>query len=166
MKHRGTFILALALLAVGAIGLIATPLLGPWLRSLDDFSSNGQRIYYTGADASGPIPRTVAGTGMMGFGMMSQVACVDCHGEDGRGGNVGMMFGAVDIPDVRYSVLTATRSEEGTTTPAWTDGDIARAIRDGIEPSGRRLKAPMPRWRMTDGDIGDVTAYLKELDAR
>ena len=104
---------------------------------------------------------------MMGRGMMGNVACVDCHGEDGRGGLVGMMMlGSVEIPDIRYSMLTTPRSEEGTTVPAWTDADIARAIRDGIEPDGQRLKAPMPRWDMTDAEITDVIAYLKELDAR
>jgi len=67
--------------------------------------------------------------------MMGNAACVDCHGEDGRGGRVGMMFGSVDIPDIRYSTLSTARSGEGTTIPAWTDSDIARAIRDGVEPT-------------------------------
>jgi mono/diheme cytochrome c family protein len=77
-----------------------------------------------------------------------------------------MMYGTVDIPDIRYSTLTTARSQNGTTTAAWTDADIARAIRDGIEPSGQPLKAPMPRWSMTDADISDVIAYLKELSPR
>ena len=46
-----------------------------------------------------------------------------------------MMFGSVDIPDIRYSTLSTARSGEGTTIPAWTDSDIARAIRDGVEPT-------------------------------
>jgi len=77
-----------------------------------------------------------------------------------------MMFGAVEIPDIRHAVLTSTRSQDGTTVPAWTDDDIARAIRDGGEPDGQRLEAPMPRWDMTDAQSNDVIAYLKELDAR
>lgn len=74
-----------------------------------------------------------------------------------------MMFATVDIPDIRYSVLTVARTDDGTTTPAWTDADIARAIRDGVEPDGQHLKAPMPRWAMSDADISAVIAYLKEL---
>ena len=77
-----------------------------------------------------------------------------------------MMFGAVEIPDIRYSVLTAPHSADGTTTPAWSDADIKRAIRDGVEPDGQRLKAPMPRWNMTDTELTDVISYLKELDTR
>ena len=76
------------------------------------------------------------------------------------------MFGDSDIPDIRYSALTSVRSEEGTSVPAWTDDDIRRSIRDGVEPSGQRLKAPMPRWRMTDQQLNDVIGYLKELDGR
>lgn len=156
---------AIALIAIGTVGLAITIVSVPG-SVLGTFSSDGQRIYYTGADANGPIPRTVAGDSFMGMGMMGGVACVDCHGEDGRGGRIGMMFGTIDIPDIRYSTLTTTHSEEGTTLPAWTDTDIARAIRDGVEPDGQRLKAPMPRWDMTDAEITDVIAYLKELDGR
>jgi cytochrome c oxidase subunit 2 len=103
---------------------------------------------------------------MMGLGMMGNLACVNCHGEDGRGGRVGMMLGDVKIPDIRYSALTSVRSEEGTSVPAWTDDDIRRSIRDGIEPNGQPLKAPMPRWKMTDAQLNEVVDYLKELDAR
>ena len=157
---------AVLLIVTGVIGLAAMLLFGGPAKPAD-FSSNGQRIYYTGAGATGPIPRSVAGSGIMGgFGMMRDAVCVDCHGEDGRGGRVGMMFGAFEIPDIRYSELVSARSEDGTTVPAWTDSDIARAIRDGVEPDGESLKAPMPRYEMTDAEINDVIAYLKALDGR
>lgn len=166
MNHKGMLALAIVLLLVGVAGIVvlsgvaASPPVNP---TLAPPASLGQLIYYTGADASGPIPRTVAGRGLSGMGMMSNVACIDCHGQDGRGGRIGMMFATVDIPDIRYSVLTVARTDDGTTTPAWTDADIARAIRDGVEPDGQHLKAPMPRWAMSDADISAVIAYLKEL---
>lgn len=162
MKDSRLIAVALALVVLGAIGFVLVLVFGGGVPSVATSSSAGQRIYYTGADASGPIPRTSTGGGMMGT-----LACVNCHGQDGRGGRVGMMmFGRIDVPDIRYSTLTTTRSEDGTTVPAWTDADIARAIRDGVEPDGRSLKAPMPRWSMTDVDIADVITYLKELSAR
>jgi mono/diheme cytochrome c family protein len=170
MHSKALLTWSIALIAVGVLGLGVVWALG--LRGMSfagsgTFTSAGQRIYYTGQDADGRvIPRTIAGGGMMGLGMMGDVACVDCHGEDGRGGRIGMMFGTVDIADIRYSTLTTSRSEDGTTVPAWTDNDIARAIRDGVEPNGQRLKAPMPRWNMTDGEVTDVIDYLKELDTR
>jgi cytochrome c oxidase subunit II len=166
MRHNGALLVGVLLIAVGAIGLFATLSFLGRPSSPDAFSSNGQRVYYTGADVAGPIPRTIAGGGVMGFGMMGAAACVDCHGEDGRGGRVGMMFGVLDIPDIRYADLSSARSEDGTTVAAWTDADIARAIREGVEPNGESLKAPMPRWDMTDEQLAEMIAYLKELDRR
>lgn len=166
MKNRTLMVWAVVALLVGMVGMVVVSGLFGESSEAGTFSSIGQQIFYTGASATGPIPRTVAGGGMTGLGMMGNVACVDCHGEDGRGGRVGMMFGSVDIPDIRYSSLSTARSEEGTTIPAWTDSDIARAIRDGIEPNGQPLKAPMPRWAMTDAELADVISYLKELSAR
>lgn len=165
MKQRHLIVLAIAVLGVGVIGLLTVSLLSG-VTQAGVYASPGQRIYYTGADANGPIPRTVAGGGVMGFGMMGSGACVGCHGEDGRGGRLGMMFGTLDIPDIRYSALTTTRMEDGVSTPAWTESDIARAVRDGVEPNGEALKAPMPRWAMSDADLADVIAYLKELSKR
>lgn len=165
-KNRGILVGAIALLVIGVVG--AAVLLGLSASSSTatlggQSSSLGQQIYYTGADASGPISRTIAGAGMMGFGMMGDVACVDCHGQDGRGGRIEMMYGAIDVADIRYSTLTTAQSSEGTTSPAWTDADISRAIRDGVEPNGQSLKAPMPRWAMSEADVNAVIAYLKEL---
>jgi len=166
MSNRTTLVWGIVLAALGLAGFAALWALAVPPASDGTISSAGQLIYYTGASESGPIPRTVAGGGMMGRGMMVNIACVDCHGDDGRGGRIGMMFGSVDIPDIRYSILTSPRSEDGTTVPAWSDRDIARAIRDGVEPDGQNLKAPMPRWDMTDAEVADVIAYLKELDER
>jgi cytochrome c oxidase subunit 2 len=165
MKQSHLMVLAIAVFGVGVVGLLTVSLLSG-VTPAGAYTSPGQGIYYTGADANGPIPRTVAGGGMMGFGMMGNTACVGCHGQDGRGGRLGMMFGTLDIPDIRYSTLTATRTEAGTSVLAWTDLDIARAIRDGVEPNGQALKAPMPRWAMSDADLADVIAYLKELSTR
>jgi len=169
MSNRTPLVWGIVLVALGLAGIVSV-----WVSSSGSgasnvngtFSSTGQLIYFTGADASGPIPRTVGGSGFTGFGMMGDMACVDCHGQDGRGGRVGMMFGSIDIPDIRYSILTSARSQDGTTVPAWTDSDIARAIHDGVEPSGQPLNAPMPRWEMTDAEVNDVISYLKELSAR
>jgi cytochrome c oxidase subunit 2 len=165
MKKSG-LIWGVVLVAVGVIGLAATYALSGRSAAGGVYTSIGQQIYDTGTDARGPIPRSVAGGGTMGFGMMGASACVDCHGRDGRGGRVGGMFGAVEVPDIRYSILTTPRTEGTETIPAWTDADIARAIRQGVDPDGVPIKAPMPRWSMTDADVSDVIAYLKELNPR
>lgn len=165
MRRSGTFGIALLSIAIGAIGIIALLVFANGLNTPADSISGGERIYHTGTDTSGrPLPRVLTGGQMMGLGMMAGASCVDCHGEDGRGGQIGMPWGAVDAPDIRYSALTTPHTEDDTATPAWTDADIGRAIRDGIEPDGARLAAPMPRWNLTDTELADLIDYLKELD--
>jgi cytochrome c oxidase subunit 2 len=167
MRHTTLLVTALALLVLGITGLAVVALLsGPLPNATPAyFPSKGQRIYYTGTDASGAIQYTVPG-GLSGLGMMNAVACVGCHGVDGRGGRIRMMNTTVVIPDIRYSVLTSSRTDSGTVVAGWTDADIARAIRDGVEPDGQHLQAPMPRWNMSDSDLTDLIDYLKELDKR
>lgn len=123
------------------------------------YTTPGQQIYFTGIGHGGQLIPRQGGLGMMGAG-----GCANCHGPDGRGGRVAvMMGGGIEVPDIRYSTLTSPRSDEGTTEPAWTEAEIATAIRDGREPNGKSLKAYMPRWQMDDQDMADTIAYLKEL---
>lgn len=170
MGSRRIPVLGLVFVAIGALGLVALwalPLGSLAPAGPDRFTSGGQRIYYTGLDENrDPIPRSVAASRMMGGRMMRNAACVDCHREDGRGGTLGMMMRGIEVPDVRYSTLTSPHSEGGETEPGWTRDDIARAIRDGVEPDGQSLRAPMPRWDMTNRQVRDVIDYLKELDAQ
>ncbi|HZL06499.1 MAG TPA: cytochrome c [Coriobacteriia bacterium] len=163
MKHSRILTLALVLVLVGVAGFAATALLVRGSVLENSFASVGERIYYTGMSTDGRIPRSVARTGRGGMRMMGNAACVDCHGEDGRGGRFGMMRQTVEVPDVRYSTLARSHTEDGETHEAWTDADIARAIREGVEPNGENLKAPMPRWEMSDDEVADVIDYLKEL---
>lgn len=168
MRHKGLLTASILLLLLGCCGLAALGLLGTGVpgtgTDLSPYSSEGERIYYTGLNARGlPIPRSMPRGGRRGYGMMNVMGCVSCHGEDGRGGVVDMMMWEFEAPDIRYSTLTEDRSEDGTTTPGWSAADIARAIREGVEPDGSRLRSPMQRWQMTDEEVGDVIAYLKEL---
>ena len=143
-----------------------------------DFSSNGERIYYTATSKSGDqITFNMAGSGMgggmnMSGGMMGTGApmmrCVTCHGEDGRGGTVQMMMGSIEVPDIRYKTLTTednAHGEEGDEHIPYTEEDIKKAITEGIEPDGGTLKMPMPRWNMSEEDLDDLIEYLKTLDS-
>lgn len=167
MRLRGLLIAAIVLMATGLLGTAVLGVFGGPGGPLSSYRSNGERIYHTGSDAQGPIPRRVpnagAGYGMMGYGMMADVGCVTCHGADGRGGRISMMTWVIQVPDIRYSTLSEDHTEDGERVAGWTDGEIAAAIRDGVEPNGDELEPPMPRWRMSDQDVADVIAYLKEL---
>lgn len=119
-----------------------------------NFSSNGERIYFTATSSSGkPITATM-GKMKMTTPMM---ACVDCHGEDGKGGTVRMPMGSFKAPNITYKELTEEEK------PPFTDEDIKKAITKGIEPDGEHLKFPMPQWSMAKEDLKDLVDYLKTL---
>jgi cytochrome c oxidase subunit 2 len=153
--NRALPLTALALIVIGALGLIA---IGGLTRP--QFRSNGEQIYFTATSQRGSLITADMGMGPM-VGMM---ACANCHGPDGRGGRVRMMMGSFVAPDIRYKTLTAAEHAEGEEHPPYTDETIKRAITQGIDPAGKPLDWPMPRWTMTEADLEDLLAFLKTLD--
>jgi mono/diheme cytochrome c family protein len=87
--------------------------------------------------------------------------CVDCHTPNLAGKII------VDDPrTVRIVAPNLTRGQGGAGA-TFSDADFVRAIRYGIDPSGRQL------WLMpaddynhfSDADLGDVIAFIKSLPA-
>ncbi|MFQ5975553.1 MAG: c-type cytochrome, partial [Candidatus Hydrothermarchaeales archaeon] len=137
------------------IGMIGSP------TTKSVYSSNGERIYYAGTSNSG---KTITADMGMGPMMSSMMTCVNCHGEDGKGGKIQMMMGTYEVPDIRYSVLTEEEhGHEGEEHPPYTEELIKKALTEGIEPDGEQLEFPMPRWSMSDEDLDDLIDYLKTL---
>lgn len=155
---RATPLIALALIVVGVVGLILTGRLAQ-----SQFRSNGEQIYFTATSQRGSLITADMGMGRMGGGMM---ACASCHGPDGRGGRVRMMMGGFVAPDIRYKTLTSETAEHagGEEHPPYTDETIKQAIAQGVDPAGRPLEWPMPRWTMTEADLEDLLAFLKTLN--
>lgn len=180
-------ILGLVLIAIGTVGLLLLssggwgpgpgwpPMMGPgmmgpgmmggWLAggyAKARYSSNGERIYYTGiSDRTGPIP---AAGGPMWLGMRGG-GCVACHGVRGWGGVPVMMGGAIP-PDIRYEALIAEAHHEGEAArehPPYTDALLKRALTEGLDPAGNPLDWTMPRWRMSAEDLDDLVTFLKTL---
>lgn len=123
------------------------------------YSSNGERVYYTGLSSSGrPIP--FSGSPM--WLSMHGGSCASCHGEDGRGG-IPMMMGTAVAPDISYHALTeeSVHSEDGHAHEPYTDKLIKRAIVEGLDPKGEPLDPTMPRWQMSERDLEDLIEYLK-----
>ena len=69
-------------------------------------------------------------------------------------------------PDIRYSRLTSaeTEHESDETHPPYDDVSIARAIRDGVNSGDEALNPAMPRWILSDEEMGSLIGYLKVLD--
>ncbi|MGD8633494.1 MAG: cytochrome c [Anaerolineales bacterium] len=133
-------------------------------RRSSDFSSNGERIYFTGTSASGPVIRSR----MIGMRDMpgGRMACVDCHGVDAAGGTVHMMMTVIEAPDIRWEHLTEEEHAAGHAQehPAYTVETFKRAVSEGIDPSGDELHGVMPRWVMSDAQLDDLISYLQSLD--
>lgn len=128
------------------------------------YGTLGERIFLSGTDGNGnSIPRSTPSMYNMMFG---QLGCAGCHGRDGRGGTVGAMMGSFHTPDIRWSTLVSAQGshENGQAHAAYDEASFARAVRDGIDPEGDRLDAPMPQWRLTDAEIATLIAYLKSLN--
>jgi len=127
------------------------------------YGSNGAQMYFTATSQGGtPITYEMTGMGMMG---QRRLACVSCHGAEGRGGQVRMMMYTFRAPDIRYGTLTSDKSgEEGTEEhEPYTEETIKRAITEGVEPNGEKLEWPMPRWQMVEADLDDLVGFLKTL---
>jgi cytochrome c oxidase subunit II len=128
-----------------------------------NFETNGERIYFTGQSETGPrIISQMPGMHRMSPGRM---ACVDCHGPDGRGGAVRLMMSSFEAPDIRYSTLTDMEHDDNHLDhPPYTDEDIKRAIIEGVNPSGESLEWLMPRWEMTDEQLNELISFMQILD--
>ncbi|MCR4406229.1 MAG: cytochrome c [Anaerolineae bacterium] len=126
------------------------------------YRSNGEQIYFTATSQRGTPITSDLRMGMMGSGMWT---CATCHGANGRGGTVRMMMRIFETPDIRYKTLTSPEEHAETEEhEPYTDEDIKRAITEGIEPDGKPLDWPMPRWSMSDEDLDDLLEFLKTLD--
>ena len=118
------------------------------------FKSNGERIYFTATSSSGkPIYS-------QGFTMMhGSIACVNCHGSDGQGGNVHIMMTSFEAPNITWAELTGQHEDHA----PYTEATIKDAIAKGLEPNGKELEIYMPRWQMADEDLDDLLSFLKTL---
>jgi len=66
-------------------------------------------------------------------------------------------------PDIRWSTLTSSQDPEGRPQTPFDEASFARALRDGVDPEGDQLKAPMPQWRLTDAEVVALVTYLRGL---
>jgi cytochrome c oxidase subunit 2 len=124
------------------------------------YSSNGERIFFTGTNDRGERISYEGGVGMM-MGMM-WTTCAQCHGDDGHGRRT-MMFTA---PNITYHNLTDPKGmvePDGERGQTYTDATISRAITDGLDANGEPLDSAMPRWQMDGQDLNDLIEYLKTL---
>ncbi len=98
--------------------------------------------------------------------------CGNCHTPHGPQGKVAAMnlAGNVVIEDHKAfrAVAANITPDRETGIGAWTDAEIARAVREGISRDGRVMGPPMPfelYRRLSDADMAAITAYLRSVPA-
>ena len=93
----------------------------------------------------------------------SAAPCGSCHGADGQ----GRPEGGVRPSAVVWSELAKPYGHShlgGRKHPPFTDATLARALRDGLDPAGNPLDVSMPRYGISDDDLGSLAAYLRRLE--
>ncbi len=121
------------------------------------FTSDGQRLYFTGQTASGQHMAPRGGHHHMT--MMGNGACVDCHGTDREGGRLWPTFWHV-APAVTFSALAGDHGHGGHDHDTYDAESLAGAITEGIRPDGSTIGLRMPRWSMTPQSLDHLVNYL------
>jgi mono/diheme cytochrome c family protein len=88
------------------------------------------------------------------------VICASCHSTDGKLPLVGRNFMQGGPP---LGTMYATNLTPGGEIKDWSDGEVIRAIREGVHKSGRALLI-MPSeifHNLSDDDVQAVVAYLR-----
>jgi substrate-binding family protein len=107
----------------------------------------------------------------------AMLTCVSCHLRSGMGSiEGGIAARPVSGPRLYESLFRSPKelrrrkprsprssAEPDLVRPAYTDETLARAIREGIDASGRTLDAAMPRYVLDDQDMAILVGYLKYL---
>ena len=129
----------------------------------------GETLYRRGILPSGQPVDAIRNAGANLHG--SDAACANCHRRSG----LGSIEGKITIPPIAGPYLFTPRGKSleqlgipfvDTTRinhEPYTDESLARAIRDGIGANGRPLNYLMPRYRIDDVAMAELTAYLKGM---
>lgn len=132
----------------------------------------GRQIYLTGKLPSGEVVQALVGGDSPVSG--DQFTCVSCH----RRSRLGTSEGGKQVPPVTATalfhpdqvsvtrgVLPMTFKYSGSSRIPYTDETLAKAIREGIDPSGRQLDPLMPRYALNDQTVAALISYLKSEPA-
>ena len=162
-----TLLLVVSTSGVVNAGLVVDPMDGK-ADSKKALLEAGKQIYLHGKLPNGKnISAIVRGDVLL---KGSQYACANCHRRSGIGSSEG---GDLVPPVVGTSLFSArvgglhenyTLGEMyNETRPGYTTESLGKALRQGIDPAGRRLSPLMPRFFLTDHDVLALSTYLGSL---
>lgn len=135
----------------------------------------GERMYREGLLPSGEPMRSVVSGDVPVPG--ASFSCVSCHLRAGlgfwEGGVATLPINGAKLAQPRYAKFPNLSPEERKelrlqtpeARPSYTDEALARVIRTGVDPSGRKLHPAMPRFDLKDADMALLIHYLRGLSA-
>lgn len=165
--------------------LVCLALGGYWLsqhyhRFLAPDAILGAQIYERGITGNGDALQGIAQNDIA-FND-AQFNCAQCHRHSGFGSSEGGNYVLPVTGNILFNPRTFDRADlfnklfkesqgkmfwarmrSAYQRPAYTDASLAAAIRDGIDPSGRKLSSLMPRYQLTDSDMTALISYLHQL---
>lgn len=175
IRLRGKSDIVWGALLIGALSLECSSALADPQTKIEETAvdtkkfETGKQIYLTGQLPSGEVIQALAAGDSPVSG--DQFTCVSCH----RRSRLGTSEGGKQVPpltatalfkpaevSVTRGVLPKAFKYVGSSRIPYTDETLAKAIRDGVDPSGRKLDPLMPRYVLDDEAIAALTAYLKK----
>jgi len=103
--------------------------------------------------------------------VQSIAGCGNCHTPQGvEGPLVGLTLAGglvIEEPGQFVAIASNITPDMETGIGAWTDEQIARAIREGIRPDGSVIGPPMPFGlyrQISDSDLAAMVAYLRAVE--
>ena len=93
--------------------------------------------------------------------------CIQCHTPRDEKGNLlhSQEFQGAPVPflspypDSRW----ANTAPSIAGLPQYTSNEAVKLLTSGVARTGTFLRAPMPQFRMNEGDARDIVAYLKTI---
>ena len=133
----------------------------------------GEIMYFKGLLPSGlPLQALVQGDVELNGTMAT---CTHCHMKSGLGSMEG---GVLTLPTSGarlYAPLTRQQDLPGPLMnrlmfknpprPAYSDAALANVLSHGVDPAGRYLSETMPRYQLSEDEMGILVFYLKQLSA-
>ena len=127
----------------------------------------GRRFYLEGAGENGrPVGAVVQGDLRVTSAVMP---CVNCHRRSGWGTTEGTLTTPPVVGPVLFAATTVGNTAVGIRTsgqgtrPAYDETSFLRALRDGVDPGGRRLSSTMPRYQVDERPARSLLSYLRTL---
>jgi len=124
----------------------------------------GRRIYAEGILSSGEALTAVVSGDVEITGEF--VVCGECHRKSGLGASEGEFIAPPVVGSLLYIPLQLPVSrppEPPVQRPAYDYDSLAVSIRDGISSTGEEFSMLMPRYPLSDEDMGYLIAYLESL---